>query len=164
MNLSAIVAVSENRVIGREGKLPWTLKADLTRFRQLTSGHHVIMGRTTYEGIGRPLPMRTNVVLSNSLELEHPGITVAHSIQEALEIVREDPEPFVIGGSKIYEQMLPYISRFYVTLVHAEVLGDAKWNELDMQKWSVQKEERHSADENNQYDYSYITYIRNNDQ
>ena len=100
--LSLIVAASDNDVIGRDGQLPWRLSADLRRFKRLTMGHHLIMGRKTFESIGRPLPGRTTIVLSRQADFAPAGIVVAHSPEEVIKLVAADPEPFVVGGAEIY--------------------------------------------------------------
>ena len=128
MIISVIAALSENRVIGRDNRLPWRLSVDLKRFRKLTTGHPIILGRRTFDSIGKPLPNRTNIVITRQTEWAHPGVQVAHSLGEAIEIARGfegSDEVFVIGGAEIYLQALPLCGRIYLTVIHSHVEGDA---------------------------------------
>src|SRR5262252_9100268 len=115
--LSLIVAMAGNRVIGRDGQLPWRLPADQRRFKALTMGHHIIMGRKTWESIGRPLPGRTSVVVTRNAQYAAPGALLAASLPEALALAQHDPEPFVIGGAEIFREALPFSNRVYLTEV-----------------------------------------------
>ena len=151
MRLSLIVAISENRVIGREGDLPWHLSADLQRFKRLTMGHHIIMGRTTYDSIGRPLPGRTSVVLSRPASLELPNVYVVPSLEAALQLASGDDEAFVIGGAQIYALALPLVQRLYLTRVHAEVPGDTFFPDIDRATWELVEQSEHAADERNDF-------------
>jgi len=162
MKLSLIVAMSDNRVIGREGGLPWHLSADLRRFKRLTMGHYLLMGRKTFESIGRPLPGRTSVVITRQSDYQVPeGVLLARSLDEALQMVRNEDEVFVIGGGEIYEQTLPLAGRLYVTHVHAVVDGDTYFPPFDQDAWQVVEQSRHEPDEKNAYPYSFITLERN---
>ncbi|GBD31738.1 Dihydrofolate reductase type 3 [bacterium HR33] len=152
--------MAENRVIGRSNGLPWHLPADLRRFKELTMGHTVIMGRRTFESIGRLLPGRRLVVLTRNASYSHPGIEVAGSLDEALELAREDPEVFVAGGGEIFRLALPRLDRVYLTVVHAAVEGDTTFPELAAGEWRLVEDVRHSADERNPYDYSFRLYRR----
>ncbi len=161
MKLSILVAISDNRVIGREGGMPWHLSADLKRFKRLTMGHPLLMGRKTYDSIGRPLPGRTSVVITRQESLDLPkGVLVAHHLDEALRLVAEQDEVFVIGGGEIYEQTLPLATRLYMTRVHARVDGDTYFPTFDSKPWQVVDEERHEPDEKNDYAYSFVTLER----
>ena len=132
MRLSLIVAMSRNRVIGDHGRLPWSLPADLARFKDLTMGHTVIMGRQTYESLGRPLPGRTNVVLSRSGKFDPAdGVEVCDSLAAAIRQHEADDEVFVIGGQEVYRQALPIADRIYLTLVDRDYEGDAVFPEYD---------------------------------
>ncbi len=126
MTVSLIVAVSDNGVIGRDGGLPWHLPRDLKHFKATTMGHHLIIGRRTWDEVGKPLPGRTMVVVTRSLRFEAAGATVVHSLEEALEVSKKDEEPFVGGGAYIYRMALvrDLVDRLYLTRVHAEVEGD----------------------------------------
>ena len=158
MKLSCIWAMSENHVIGRDGDLPWRLSADLQRFKALTMGHHIIMGRKTWESIGRPLPGRTSVVLTRDTEYRADGCLVVQSLQEALEAAGDDDEVFVVGGASIYALALPLSSQLYVTLVHAEVEGDVSLPANVLEGFRLREEESHEPDEKNQYAYSFRSY------
>lgn len=130
MMISLIVAMAENRTIGKDNKLPWKLPADLQRFKKLTTGHAVIMGRKTFESIGRPLPQRQNIVISRNPNFKAAGIEVASSLSKALEAAKGD-EVFVIGGQQIYAEALALADRIYLTLIHEEIDGDAFFPEFD---------------------------------
>ncbi len=160
--LSLIVAMSENGVIGRGGDLPWRLSADLRRFKQITMGHHIIMGRLTYDSIGRPLPGRTFVVISRKANYDDPNIKVARSLKDAIEKTAGDYEPFITGGARIFTEALPLVRRLYVTKVHADVEGDVYFPEVDWDDWELLEESAHVADAKNDYDYTFLTYARSN--
>ena len=160
MKLSCIWAMSENRIIGRDGDLPWRLSADLQRFKALTMGHHIIMGRKTWESIGRPLPGRTSIVLTRDPAYRAEGCLVLPSLDAALEAAAEDDEVFVVGGASIYSLALPSSSQLYVTLVHAEVEGDVSLPPDVLEGFRLLEEESHEPDEKNQYAYSFRSYER----
>ena len=152
MLISAIVAVSENNVIGREGHLPWHLSQDLKRFKAITTGHAIILGRKNYDDIGRPLPNRTNYVLSRNKEFQAPGCIVCSSLGEAIEAARAagETECFIIGGAAVYREAMPLVKKMYVTRVESDVDGDVffpEWGE----GWRKVSEERFEADEKNDF-------------
>lgn len=158
-----IAALASNGVIGRNNQLPWRLSEDLKRLKKLTMGHHLIMGRRTYESIGRPLPGRTSVVITRSAGYAPEGVRVAHSLEEAIRIAGDagDPEPFVAGGAHVYEQAIPLADRMYLTRVHAEVDGDAFFPRFDdVAEWAVTSAEHFGANEKNEYPSSFLTYDR----
>jgi dihydrofolate reductase len=161
MPLSLIAAVSENGVIGKGGKLPWDLPADLQRFRELTKDHPVIMGRKTYESIGKPLPHRSNIVITRQ-EVNIPGCTVVHSFKEAIQAseASEANEAFIIGGAEIYRAALPFAHRIYLTRVHVNVEGDAFFPEVDFSQWREVSRERHEADAEHAYPFTFLVYER----
>ncbi|TVS16426.1 MAG: dihydrofolate reductase [Planctomycetaceae bacterium] len=162
MSVSLIVAMSENRVIGRAGQLPWRLSSDLRRFRRLTMGHHLVMGRKTWESIGRPLPGRTSLVLTGHPDYRTPGACIVPDLPSAIRAADGDDEVFVIGGGQIYREALPLVDRIYMTLVHAHVDGDTVFPELDAQTWYVvERSARYPADQKNQYEHSFLIYQRN---
>ncbi|WP_346699544.1 dihydrofolate reductase [uncultured Alistipes sp.] len=134
--LSLIVAVAQNGVIGDRNALLWHISEDLKHFKALTSGHPVVMGRKTYESLGRPLPNRTNVVVSRQ-ELEIPGCRVVHSLDEALALFPGDEEVFIIGGAQIYAEALPRADRFYLTRVFHDYEGDTRFPEWDEAQWRL---------------------------
>jgi dihydrofolate reductase len=162
MTVSLIVAVSDNGVIGLDGGLPWHLPRDLKHFKATTMGHHLIIGRRTWDEVGKPLPGRTMVVVTRSLRFEAAGATVVHSLEEALEVSKKDEEPFVGGGAYIYRMALArdLVDRLYVTRVHAEVEGDTFLPEIHFEDWALASEERHPADEKNEYACTFEVYER----
>lgn len=158
MRVSLLVAAAKNGVIGRSGGLPWRLSADLRRFKQLTLGHHIIMGRKTFDSIGRALPGRTSIVVSRQAKLAIPPACLrCHSLNEALRFAEAagDTEAFVIGGAEIFSLALPLVSRVYLTIVEAQVPGDTFFAPLDPRDWNVLHDERHPADARNEFDYSF---------
>lgn len=157
MRISAIVAMSENRVIGNDKQLPWHLPADLAHFKEITMGKPIIMGRHTHESIGRPLPGRCNVVITRDPEFRAPGCVVVYSLSSALEAVAYSDEVFVIGGASLYEHMLPRVQRIYLTIIHKQFKGDTYFPEFDMSEWNEVKREDCQPDENNPYAYSFLT-------
>lgn len=156
--VALIYAVSENHVIGNGDKLPWHLPADFRHFKELTTGHTVIMGRRTFQSIGRPLPGRQNIVLTRDLAYKAEGIDVAHSLDEAIDKA-EDDSVFVIGGANVFAEALPLATRIYETRVNTSVVGDVLFDP-DLSHWLEESEEIHLADEHHEYDYSFITYVR----
>jgi dihydrofolate reductase len=141
--LSLIVAMARNRVIGRDGQLPWRLPADQQRFKTLTMGHHIIMGRKTWESIGRPLPGRVSVVVTRNKAYAAAGATVVRSLAEALALARGDPEAFVIGGGELYREALPLAGRIYLTELEDDYPGDAFFPPLAQREWLAVQRERH---------------------
>ncbi len=159
MKISLIAAMDNHRLIGRENGLPWHLPADFSHFKQVTMGKPVIMGRKTFESIGRPLPGRTNVIISRS-GFSAEGVIVVDSISAALQAVEGAEEAMVIGGANLYEQMLPMAHKMYLTLVDAECDGDAWFPSFDESEWEVVDEFSHPADEKNNYAFRVVTYQR----
>ena len=155
--LSLIVAASRNGVIGAGGKLPWRLPADLKRFKAITLGHPILMGRKTFESIGKPLPGRTNIVITRQRGLEACGATVAHSLEEALQICEGQDEVFVIGGAEIYKQALPLADRIYLTHIDQDFEGDAFFPKLDPAAWKETAREEFPAESP---PHSFLTYER----
>jgi dihydrofolate reductase len=161
LHLSLIVAMTRTGVIGKDGQLPWRLSADLKRFKSLTMGHSLIMGRKTYDSLGRPLPGRTSIVITRQMALPLPAeVLVVHGLAEALHHIGHDDSPFVIGGGEIFAQALPLAERMFVTWVESEIDGDTLFPAWKPREWRLAQEERHSADEKNQYDYTFATYYR----
>lgn len=158
--LALIVAASENDVIGANGDLPWRLSADLKRFKSLTMGHHIIMGRKTFDSIGRLLPGRKTVIVTRQSDHDVKGAIVVHSVEAALEVVSEDPHPFVTGGAEIYQLMLPHVQEIFLTRVHAEIDGDTRLPEIDWSQWKKVESERFPADARNEIDYSFERFER----
>jgi len=163
MRLSLIVAMARNRVIGLDGGLPWRLSADLRRFKSLTMGHHLIMGRKTYDSLGRPLPGRTSIVLTRQANfVAADGVLLARDLDQAIALASAggDDEAFVIGGAEIYRLALPRCDRLHVTRVAADVAGDTWFADWDESQWRLEASEPHFADEKNQYDFTFETYSR----
>lgn len=160
MILSCIVAVAENGVIGRENDLPWHLSADLKRFKRLTSGHTIVMGRKTYESIGRPLPNRRNVVLTRRPALTWEGVDVESSLDDALRSCDGESEVFVIGGRALYDIALPRADRLYLTRVLESFDGDVFFPTNALEEFTLVSEEPHERDEKNPHPYSFCVYER----
>lgn len=157
MIISLIWAMADNSVIGIENRLPWKLPADMKWFRRHTLGKPIVMGRKTFESFGsRPLPDRTNIVITRDTDYQADGIVVAHSIDEALQAAGDADEVMIIGGASFYEQMLPRADRLYMTLVHAEFEGDAWFPEFDLSSWHETLREEHAVDEKNAYACSFV--------
>ena len=153
--LSLIVAASRNGVIGAGGKLPWRLPADLQRFKQITMGHPILMGRKTFESIGKPLPGRTNIVITRQKSFQCSGTTVAHSLEEALRICEEETEVFVIGGAEIFRQALPLADRIYLTRIEKDFEGDTLLFDIDPAAWKEASREDFLTDP---LPHSFLTY------
>ena len=155
--LSLIVAVDEEGGMGANNRLPWHLPADLAHFKKITLGKPIIMGRKTYESIGRPLPGRLNIVLSRN-NLEMPGITVVASLDEALRLTQDVPEVMVIGGAEIFELALPQATSLYLTQVYHVFKADVFFPEFDEAAWELQDSELRPADAKNKYDMRFCCY------
>jgi dihydrofolate reductase len=160
MRVSFVVAMAENRAIGRDGGLPWHLPADLRHFKNLTIDHTVVMGRKTFDEVGRPLPRRRNVVVTRQRDWSAEGVEVVHGLDAALELVRGEAEVFIIGGAEIYRQALPRTDRIYLTRVETEVEGDVFFPEIDWDEWRIVAEEHHPADDRHAYAMTFLTYER----
>ena len=143
---SLVVAMARNRVIGRDNQLPWRLPADLAYFKRVTMGHPIIMGRRTYESIGRPLPGRLNIVVSRNPQFRAPGCTVVPSLDDAWRAAGEADEVCVIGGTSIFAEALPAADRIHLTEVEAEVPGDTWFPEFDRGEWTEREVEHHAPD------------------
>ncbi len=160
--LKILVAFDENRVIGKNNTLIWHLPADLKRFKSLTTGHVIIMGRKTFESIGKALPNRTTIVISRQADLNLEGVIIAHSVEEAIlkakSLTRDDI--FIVGGAEIYALSLPLADQILVTQLHDVFEGDAFFPEIPLDTWEVSERERGVTDEKNAYQYSYLTYSR----
>ena len=160
--LSAIAAMADNRVIGKLNQLPWHLPADLKRFKSLTLNHAIVMGRKTYESIGKPLPQRTNIILTRQPHFSAPGCHIITNIDEAIALAEKvhHTEIFIIGGSEIYLQLLPRIQRIYLTLIHGTFDGDAFFPELVEHEWKETSREQHEADQDHHYAYTFVILDR----
>ncbi|ATL47951.1 diacylglycerol kinase [Chitinophaga caeni] len=164
MIVSIIVAASENNVIGKNNDLPWRLPADLKYFKNTTWGMPVIMGRKTYDSLGKPLPGRQNIVITRQEDWKAEGVQVTNSIENALSLARawDVNEAFITGGSEIFKQALPITDRVYLTRVKAIVDGDAYFPELPTGEWELSRGELHEADEKNPYEYEFQVWERKN--
>ena len=160
MLLTIVVAASTNNVIGLHGELPWYLPEDLRRFRQLTLGKAVVMGRLTFDAIGRPLPGRRNIVISSDPNLRIDGCEVVPSPQAALQLVEGDDEVMIIGGGRIYQQLLPQVGRIHLTRVHTIVDGDVFFPELDVNEWRIIEVEEFPADDSRPTGFTISTLER----
>ena len=152
--------MSRNGVIGRGNQLPWHLPADLKHFKQLTIGHTIIMGRKTWQSIGRPLPERRSIVISRDPRFDAPGATVVTNLDEALAAAGDEAEVFVIGGAQVYRLALPRADRLYVTHIEADVPGDAFFPAIDPSQWTAVSREEHPVDERHAYPFHFVTYER----
>jgi dihydrofolate reductase len=157
-SLSLIVALAKNNVIGINNTLPWHLPEDLKRFRALTMGHHIIMGRKTYESLGRLLPGRTTVIVTRNKDYKLEGALIAHSLPAAVALCKNDDEVFVIGGAELYQDGLKLADKLYITEVESAVQGDAFFPELDLSLWQETLREAHTSAQG--LPFSYITYTR----
>lgn len=157
--VSMIVAVAENGVIGNEGDMPWRLPADLKNFKRITMGGTIIMGRKTWDSIGRLLPGRTTVIVTRQQDFAVEGAIVVNSFEEALSATG-DQSVFVVGGAEIYRLAIAHVSRIYLTRVHAEIEGDTVMPEIDFSQWSKSGSQAHSADEKNSHDFTFEIWDR----
>ena len=160
MKRSIVVAVARNGVIGRDNALPWRLPADLAHFKKVTMGHPVVMGRRTYESIGKPLPGRKNIVVSRNRGFQAPGCTVVASLDEAWSAAGDAPEVSVIGGTSLFEETLPAADVIHLTEVEANVEGDAYFPPFDRGEWDAREIARHPADERNTYPFRILELTR----
>ncbi len=157
--LSLIVAKAENNVIGKDNKLLWHLPEDLKRFKNLTTGHTIIMGRKTFESLGRVLPNRKHVVFTQNpnFKVDDVNVKIVHSLQDIQEYVEDKNENFVIGGEKIYNLLMPYVSKMYITEIHKDFDGDTFFPNVDLESWKETSREKMNADD---FDYDFVVYER----
>lgn len=160
MEISLVVAMDENRLIGANKRLPWRLPADLRHFKRITMGHPIVMGRRTWESIGRPLPGRTNIVVTRQPGYAAEGALVVDSPEAAMEAAGDCDELMVIGGARLYEEVLAGAHRIYLTEIHAEFDGDTWFPELNEDEWVCVSREDFEKDERNPYDYSFLVLER----
>lgn len=154
-----IAAVAENNVIGNKNKLIWHLPKDLKRFKSLTTGHPIIMGRNTFESIGKPLPNRTTIVVTNNKDQKFENVLTASSLEEAFSMAQKiNQKIFVVGGGQIYKNALEFSDVLEITEVHKSFEGDVFFPEIDKNNWKEIRRENHSKDENHEFDYSFVTY------
>ena len=160
--VTLIAAISKNNALGKDNDLIWHLPADLQRFKKVTSGHHILMGRNTFESIGKPLPNRTTVIITRNTNYFKDGCLIANSLEDAIELDKEDQEIFIIGGAQIYKQALEkdLVDKLDITIVHEEFEADAFFPEINSSIWKEIAREDFKADEKNKYDYSFVSYKR----
>lgn len=159
MSLSLIVAMTKNRVIGKDNQMPWHLPADLAWFRQNTTGKPVIMGRKTFESIGRPLPKRTNIVLSRQ-PFEYDGVIWKDSLESAVDFVRDSEEIMLIGGGQLFNEYVSKADRLYLTEIQTELDGDTFFPSINWDEWHIEFEQYRPADEQNPYDCRFLILLK----
>lgn len=157
-DITLIAAASDNHALGKDNQLIWHISNDLKRFKQLTSGHAIIMGRKTFESMPKALPNRKNIILTRNASYQANGAFVAHTIKEALELAGDDSQPFIIGGGEIYTLFLSVADTIELTRVHDHFEADAFFPEIDLQDWTLVGEEKNEATQDQPYAYSYLTY------
>lgn len=158
--LSIVVAKAKNNIIGKDNKLLWHLSDDLKRFKALTEGHTIIMGRKTFESLGRVLPNRKHIVFSNNpdFKVNDENVEVVHSLLQIQEYIESEEEAFVIGGAMMYNFLMPYVSKMYVTEIEKEFEGDAFFPRIDDEKWKEVNREKGPEDGENNFEYNYVVY------
>jgi len=156
--LTIIAAVSINNVIGNKNKLIWNLPNDLKRFKKLTTGHSVIMGRKTFDSLPNPLPNRDNIIITRNTDYSNPDIKVCSSIEDAINLTKTDSQPFIIGGGEIYSQTINLVDKIELTRVYKEFDGDAYFPEIPLDNFELINEERYNSNADNEFDYSFLTY------
>jgi len=160
--ITLIVAVGKNNELGKENDLVWHLPNDFKRFKKLTTGHHIIMGRKTFESFPKPLPNRVHVVITRNEKYKREGTIIVHSMKEALQIAKNDTQPFIIGGGEIYSLGIPIADKIELTRVHGSFDADTFFPEIQINEWELIKEEHHDIDEHHKYAYTYLTYLKKN--
>jgi dihydrofolate reductase len=162
--ITIIAAIAKNNALGKNNDLIWHLPADLKRFKKITSGHHILMGRNTFESIGKPLPNRTTIIITRNKDYFKDGCLIANSLEEAIELANEDAEIYVIGGAQIYKYAIEnnLIDALDITLVHHQFEADAFFPEIDSKIWKEVSREDFKADEKNKFDYSFVRYRKVN--
>lgn len=160
MIISLIAAIGKNRIIGNKNALPWSLPADMKHFKELTAGKPVIMGRKTFESIGKPLPNRTNIIITHNQNYKAEGCTVVHSPDDALKAAENHEEVMVIGGARIYKEFLPKADKMCLTLIDADFEGDAYFPEYSIEEWEETAYEEHERDKDNPYNYTFLVLTR----
>ncbi len=158
--VTIIAAVANDNALGKDNDLIWHLPADLKRFKKTTSGHHIIMGRKTFESIGKPLPNRTTVIITRNSDFKAEGCEVVDSLEKALEVAKNDDTPFIIGGAQIYAQAITIADKLDITEVHHSFDADVYFPEIDKNTWKETSRENISANEDNTYDYSFVSYSK----
>jgi dihydrofolate reductase len=160
MIVTMVVAIGENNAIGKNNELLWNLPKDLRHFKTITSGHTVIMGRKTFESVGKPLPKRRNIIITRNTEFAVEGAEVVHTIEDALELCKADEEVFIIGGAEIYKMAMQHTDKIYLTVVHENFEADAFFPEIDWNLWVETASEKHLPDEKNNLSFTFSTLER----
>lgn len=156
--ITIIAAIAKNNALGKDNQLIWHLPSDLKRFKKVTLGHHIIMGRKTFESLGKPLPNRTTIIITRNKNYTQKGCIVVHSLKEALVAAKSDDNPYILGGAQIYKQAIEIADKLDITFVHHEFEADAFFPEIDLDIWKETERENFKADEKNKYDYSFVSY------
>ena len=158
--ITVIAAIGKNNALGKDNDLIWYLPADLKRFKKVTTGHYILMGRNTYESIGKPLPNRTTIIITRNKNYFKEGCLIAGSLEEAIELAKEEAQLFIIGGAQIYKEVISknLADQLDITLVHSEFEADVFFPEINANIWKESAREDFKADEKNDYDYSFISY------
>lgn len=159
-SLSLIAAMDDNRLIGNKNKLPWHLPADLAFFKRTTMGKPIVMGRKTFESIGKPLPGRRNIVITRDPGFSAAGCEVANCIEAAMSLTKDDDEAMLIGGASLYQQIIARAMQLYITRIHHSFVGDTWFPEIDLHEWKEVNREDFDANHDNHYAYSFIKYVR----
>ncbi len=159
-----IAAAAENNALGKDNEMVWNLPDDYKRFRDLTTGHTIILGRKTFESLVKPLPNRKHIIITRQNNYSAPeDCVVVSSLKKAMSLCVANQEHFVIGGGEIYKQAIDFVDKIELTRVHTEVEADAFFPEIDLKKWKLIKEEYHPKDEKHKFDFTYLTYVKNSD-
>lgn len=158
--ITMIAAAGENNELGKDNDLVWHLPNDFKRFKNLTTGHHILMGRKTFESFPKPLPNRTHVIISRNTDYHREGIQVVHSLEAAIEVAQDDPQPFIIGGGEIYKLGMQVADRIELTRVHGSFDADTYFPDIPESDWKLVKKVHHPADEKHQFAFTYETYDR----
>ena len=158
--ITIIAAIAKNNALGKDNKLIWYLPADLKRFKKVTLGHHIIMGRKTFESLGKPLPNRTTIIITRNKNFTQHGCIVVNSLNEAIEATKEDENPYILGGAEIYKQALNIADKLDLTFVHQNFEADVFFPEIDFKIWKETSREDFKSDEKNKFNYSFVTYLR----
>ena len=156
--ITIIAAIANNNALGLNNKLIWHLPEDLKRFKRVTTGHHVIMGRKTFESLGKPLPNRTTIIITRNKNYKANNCIIVNSLDEALENAKQDKNPYILGGAEIYKLAMPIANKLDLTIVQHEFEADAFFPEIDTSIWKEKSRVNFKADEMNKYDYSFVTY------
>jgi len=158
--ISIIAAIAENNALGKDNQLIWHLPADLKRFKKVTLNHHIIMGRKTFESLGKPLPNRTSIIITRNKNYQVAECIVVNSLEQALEAAKSDPNPYILGGAEIYKQSIEIADELDLTFVHHKFEADAFFPEIDTTIWKETSREDFKADDKNKYDYSFVRFNR----